>query len=313
MPGKTMIRRLLAACVAVLLLLPQIAAAQNADEAQKVQKFIDSLHFQTGTVPVPNAHATLKLTPEFRYLGPGDAQRVLSEYWGNPPDSDVLGMLVPTSASLADKESWAVVITYSSDGYVSDTEAAKIDYDQMLKDMQERTRDSNEERQKAGYPSIQLVGWAERPHYDSASNKLYWAKELSFGNDGEHTLNYDIRVLGRGGYLSLNAVAGMDQLPKIEKQMQNVLAMTDFDSGQRYSDFNSSTDKIAAYGIGALVAGAIAAKAGLFAKLLVMLLAFKKAAIAAFIAIAAAVKKFFGWRSSTKSLPPPRGPDSGSS
>lgn len=306
-----MIRRLLATCAVAMLLLPQIVSAQSADEAQKVQKFLDSLHFQTGTVPVPDAHATLKLTPEFRYLGPGEAQRVLSEYWGNPPDTEVLGMLVPTSASLADKNSWAVVITYSSDGYVSDTEAAKIDYDQMLKDMQERTRDSNEARQKAGYPPIQLIGWAARPHYDSASNKLYWAKELSF--EREHTLNYDIRVLGRGGYLSLNAVAAMDQLPKIESQMQNVLAMTDFDSGQRYSDFNSSTDKIAAYGIGALVAGAIAAKAGLFAKLLVMLLAFKKAAIAVFIAIVAAIKKFFGRGSTTKSLPGPRGPDSGSS
>jgi len=75
--------------------------------------------------------------------------------------------------------------------------------------------------------------------------------------------------------------------------MQKVLALTEFDPGQRYSDFNASTDKVAAYGIAALVAGAIAAKAGLFAKLFVLLLAFKKFAIVGFIALAALVRKLF--------------------
>jgi uncharacterized membrane-anchored protein len=85
----------------------------------------------------------------------------------------------------------------------------------------------------------------------------------------------------------------MNQLHQIETEMQKVLALTEFDPGQRYGDFNASTDKVAAYGIAALVAGAIAAKAGLFAKLLVLLLAFKKIAIVGFLAIAAGVRKFF--------------------
>ncbi len=142
--------------------------------------------------------------------------------------------------------------------------------------------------------AIDLVGWAAPPHYDAASNKLYWAKELAFGGQPEHTLNYDIRVLGRGGYLSLNAVAGMNQLQMVESKMQNILAMTEFDPGQRYGEFNASTDKLAAYGIGALVAGTIAAKAGLFAKLFVVILAAKKFIIAGLLAVGAAFKKFFG-------------------
>jgi uncharacterized membrane-anchored protein len=85
----------------------------------------------------------------------------------------------------------------------------------------------------------------------------------------------------------------MHQLAMVKERMPQVLDLAEFDAGQRYSDFNASTDKIAAYGIGALVAGAIAAKAGLFAKLLVLLLAFKKAAIVGFLAVAAAVRKFF--------------------
>jgi uncharacterized membrane-anchored protein len=86
----------------------------------------------------------------------------------------------------------------------------------------------------------------------------------------------------------------MSQLPMVQTKMQDVLAMTEFDAGQRYADFNASTDKIAAYGIGALVAGTIAAKAGLFAKLFAMILAAKKFIIIGLAAVGAAIKKFFG-------------------
>lgn len=267
------------------------------DHSQDVKQFLDSLHYRTGTVEVNGGHATLKLTPDFRYLDADDAQRVLERLWGNPPDNKVLGMLLPANLSPADKGSWAVVITYSDDGHVSDEDAAKIDYDKMLKDMQEGTREANAEREKRGYHSVELVGWAAPPRYDATSNKLYWAKDLAFSGSREHTLNYDIRVLGRGGYLSLNAVSGMSQLPMVQSKMQDVLAMTDFDAGQRYGDFNASTDKIAAYGIGALVAGTIAAKAGLFAKLFAVILAAKKFIIAGLIGVGALLKKFFGRKS----------------
>lgn len=288
-----MILRTLALLAACFFVLPAVAD-EAASQHQTVQQFVDSLHFKTGTISVPRAHATLKLTDDFRFLDAHDAQRVLEQLWGNPPDADVLGMLVPTSAPLTDKNgSWAVVVTYSNDGYVSDAEASKIDYDKVLKEMQEDTREVNAERKKQGYRAVELLGWAESPHYDATSNKLYWAKELDFDGAHEHTLNYDIRVLGRDGYLSLNAVAGMGQLVQIKEEMPKVLAMTDFDAGQRYSDFNASTDKVAAYGIGALVAGTLAAKAGLFAKLFAVLLAFKKVLIAGLVALAAAVRKFF--------------------
>jgi uncharacterized membrane-anchored protein len=270
------------------------AGAQEAEAQGKLKQFLDSLHFRSGSQSIGAAHATLNLNSDFRFLDAHDAQRVLHDLWGNPPDPEVLGMLIPLGVSLTDsKNSWVVVISYSSDGYVSDKEASTIDYDKMMREMKESEHDVNVEREKQGYPAIDLVGWATPPHYDSSSNKLYWAKELNFSGAHEHTLNYDIRVLGRGGYLSLNAVAGMHQLAMVRDKMPDVLAMTEFDSGQRYSDFDSSTDKVAAYGIGALVAGAIAAKAGLFAKLFVLLLAFKKAVIVGFLAVAAAVRKFF--------------------
>jgi uncharacterized membrane-anchored protein len=276
-------------------LFASAAIAQEGDGGAKLKQFLDSLHFRTGTVALDKAPASLSLTDDFRFLDAHDARRVLEELWGNPPDASVLGLLVPAGVSLVDeKNSWVVVISYSSDGYVADSEAATLDYDKMLRQMQDDARAANPEREKQGYPKIRIVGWATPPHYDPGTNKLYWAKELDFSGAPEHTLNYDIRVLGRGGYLSFNAVAGMHQLSMVQGAMPQVLSMARFDAGQRYTDFNASTDKIAAYGIGALVAGAIAAKAGLFAKLIALLIAFKKAIIVGFLALAAGVRRFFG-------------------
>jgi uncharacterized membrane-anchored protein len=280
---------------------PTIHADSAADQGEsKADAFLKTLHPKTGDVSVPEAQATLKLGSNYSYLGADDAQRVLTQLWDNPPDKEVLGMILPSTDPnvLLDEKSWAVVVTYTADGYVSDEDAAKTDYDSMLKDMQKATTDENPERLKQGYPAIELMGWAEPPRYDSASHKLYWARDLKFtSTDGKNegrTLNYAIRVLGRHGYLSLNAVAPMGELAQVHADMPDVVSMAEFDPGNRYTDFNSSTDKLAAYGIGALVAGGIAAKAGLFAKLGLLLLKFSKLILVGLAGIGGFIAKLFG-------------------
>jgi len=269
-------------------------AQDKAAEQAKVEQFVQSLHFRGGDVAVPAAHATLHLGQGFRYLDQADARRVLEEFWGNPPDESVLGMVVPTAQPLQADNSWAVVVTYVDDGHVSDEDAAKIDYADMLKTLQAEEKDANDERKKAGYDAIHLVGWAAPPRYDASNKKLYWAKELKFDGAQQNTLNYDIRALGRGGYMSLNAVAGMSDLPTVRTGMEQLLPMVEFDAGQRYADYDKSTDKLAGYGLAALIGGGIAAKAGLFAKLGVLLLAGKKFVVLALAGLAAGARKLFG-------------------
>ena len=281
---------------------PDPSQAANPRLAQ-ARQLVASLHFQQGDIAVPGANAHFNLGPEFRFLDTADARKVLEQLWRNPPDNDVLGMVVPAATSLIDEHAWAVVVTRTDEGHVADADAEKTDYTQMLKDMQQGIADANPERQKAGYSAMTLVGWAAPPRYDAASKKLYWARELSFSDATQHTLNYDVRVLGRSGFLSLNAVAGMSDAATVQAGMQRLLPMVEFDPGQRYADFNPSTDKIAAYGIAALVAGGIAAKAGLFAKLGVILLAAKKFIILAVAAIGAWLKKLFGGKDKNKPGP----------
>ncbi len=142
-----------------------------------------------------------------------------------------------------------------------------------------------------GYEPIELIGWAAAPHYDSQTHKMYWAQEIKFGADEVNTLNYNIRVLGRKGVLVLNFIAAMDQKQLIESKLDSVLALAEFDQGSTYSDFDSSTDKMAAYGLGgALVAGKVAAKTGFLAAALIFL---KKFGLVLVVGVGAFFKKLF--------------------
>lgn len=296
---KWMLPGLLA--VAGSLVLRPAVAQETPDAAeQQARQVVSTLQWRDGEVAVPGAQARLRLGDEFRYLEAADARKVLEQVWGNPPDDSVLGMVVPKGRGVLDDHGWAVVVTYADDGYISDADAAKIDYDELLQEMKDGTKEENEARKEAGYEGIELVGWAAPPRYDAASKKLHWAKELQFEGVGNRTLNYDIRVLGRRGYLSLNAVADMRELGEVQAGMQRLLPMVEFDAGSRYADFDESSDKVAAYGIAALIGGGIAAKAGLFAKLGALLLGLKKLLIPLVLLLAAFGKKLFGFLTGRK-------------
>ena len=288
---------------AFLLILTSTAGACIAAAAQEptppdAKAPAISLDFKQGEISVGKGVAKLNVPPGFRFLSPADSQKVLVDLWGNPKGEPPLGMLFPADKEPEAGDGWGIVITFEEDGYVKDDDAEKINYADLMKEMKDGMAAENEERQKAGFPAIQIVGWATAPRYDKTAKKLYWAKELKFGGAQENTLNYNIRILGRRGVLVLNAVAGMGQLKEVEAATPEILGFVDFQPGHRYADYTPGTDKLAAYGIGALIAGKVAAKAGLFKGLIALLLAGKKFVILAIAAIGAWLKKMFGAKES---------------
>ena len=295
-----MIKKILLGCIAAISMqtFTSICFAEDAqttepEKEMTAEQFLASLHFQQGNITLPGDIATLKLPASFRYLPPADAERVLVDAWGNPPGYESLGMILPADRSPLDENGWGVIITYDEDGHVKDDDALSIKYDEILADMKKQSEENNEERKNDGYPAMTLIGWAEPPHYDSSTHKFYWAKELAVEGADANTLNYNIRVLGRKGVLVLNAIAGMNQVSEIREQMPTVVAATEFTNGNRYADFDSNTDKVAEYGLAALLAGGVAAKMGLFGKLFAMLLVFKKFIIVGVLALGSFITKFF--------------------
>lgn len=240
------------------------------DFSPEAIEVMSGLDFKTGTVTVGDNLATFALGDAYYFLDAGDASHVLVNLWGNPPDASTLGMIFPIDSTPL-HNTWGIEVSYEDIGYVSDEDASNYDYRALLETMQEDTRASNAERVAQGYQRIELVGWAEEPHYDAQGRKLYWAKELAFEGDESNTLNYNIRALGRQGVMVVNFIAGMDQLDEVRAATPDILAMTRFNPGNRYSDFDPSVDTVAAVGIGGLIAGKALTKTGFLAVALVFL------------------------------------------
>lgn len=255
----------------------------------------NSFQYEFGSITLGEDLATITVPEGYKFLNAKQANYVLTDLWGNPP-SDVLGLLLPSyTTPLSDSLMYAVEISFSEDGYIEDEDAKDLDYDDLLETMQNDIREENPIREENGYEPAELVGWASPPYYDATTRKLHWAKEIKFGTSEIHTLNYNIRVLGRKGYLTLNAIGDMEVLPAFQQNIDPILASVEFNEGQQYGDFNPELDKVAAYGVGGLIAGKVLAKVGFFALILKF---WKFIAIGALALFAGLRKRLFGGSSS---------------
>lgn len=258
---------------------------------QYVDSLRNTLDFKYGEVQLGNDIATLKIPKGYKFVDRDDANVILGDLWNNPTDNSTLGMLLLEDDDLLSTDTYAIEISYEEEGYIEDDDAEDIDYDDLLEEMQKDAKEANPMRIAQGYGTIEIVGWASPPYYDAANKKLHWAKELHFEDYETNTLNYNIRVLGRKGFLTMNVIGDMDVLPNVKENLNPVLASVDFNKGYRYSDFNPDYDEVAAYGIGGLIAGKVLAKAGFFA---ILLKFWKFIAIGAVGAFGAFKKRLFG-------------------
>jgi uncharacterized membrane-anchored protein len=259
----------------------------------------DKLQRQTGVITLLGSGARLNLGDEYYFLNATDSRKVLVEGWGNPPDAadGVLGMIFPVRFKPLDEKAWGAVVTYQDVGYVSDKDARKTDYDKLLDDLRKSEDEDNAARQKAGYASVHLVGWAERPTYDAARHVVIWARDLKFGGATTDMLNYDIRVLGRKGVLSLNVVSSLSDLAEVRAAAGKIAGTAAFEQGSTYADYSKGDDKVAEYGVAGLVAAGVGAAAAKKLGLLAILVVFlKKGAVflvAGFASLAAWFRKTF--------------------
>ncbi|MET3396153.1 putative membrane-anchored protein [Variovorax sp. 1140] len=209
---------------------------------------------------------------------PTPAAAQLMRSMGNRTDDTFIGAIFP-----ADDADWMAVVKFVKEGYIKDDDAKDWNADDLLKSLKEGTEAANEERAKRGIPSIEVTGWAQKPQYDASSHRLAWSalSKRKGSTDGNQGVNYNTYALGREGYLSLNLITNAKDLDKYKPDASKLLGAIQYDDGKKYADFNSSTDKVAAYGLAALVAGAAVKKLGLFAVIAAFLAKFAKLAVVA--------------------------------
>jgi uncharacterized membrane-anchored protein len=153
--------------------------------------------------------------------------------------------------------SWFSVFSYDPSGHVPDDET--IDPDALLEQLKQTNVAGNEERKRHGLQTLVLEDWYVTPHYDVQTKRLEWATRFR-GASGEATVNYAIRLLGRTGVMSAILVSSPTSLDKDIKSFKTALAGFDFNSGQKYAEFRAG-DKVAEYGLAALIVGGAAAAA----------------------------------------------------
>jgi uncharacterized membrane-anchored protein len=254
-----------------------------------------SIPFQPGPRNIDLGHGIkLELPESHAYLAQPDAGKLM-EKMGNLHNDDLVGLVVSKNQT----DEYLVTLRYEDSGHIKDDE--ELDGKELLDSIKEGEESYNEELKKNGFKPIHIGGWDETPRYDKLKHQLIWGLvvESSEGN----SINYNTRILGRTGFVSLNLVTDKQHLAEYKPAGALLLSKTTFEAGKRYGDFNSSTDKVAEYGLTGLVLGgaglglAKVAKIGLLAKfgkgIIALLIAGKKAVVAAAVALGAMLKKLF--------------------
>lgn len=285
--------------------------AQEQARLKQLTEILNSLHPVSGDVAIPQAEAVLHLGKNYYYLNPAEARRVIVEGWGNPPSAGegVLGLVLPAGKTFAD-DTWGAVITWEPMGYVTDDDARTADYGKILADLQSGEDEVNEQRRQGGYPAQHLVGWAQPPSYDAATHSVVWAQNLAVAGQDVNSLNYDVRLLGRKGVLSLNMIYSMDRLDETRAAARAFSQAADFKPGARYADYKEGDTK-SGLGIAGLVAagvGVVAAKKlGLLAIVLVFAKKFLVLILAAFAGIGAKLRNLFRRKKDEENIGPAPG------
>lgn len=248
----------------------------------------DVIYGDSGLVFLDTCNVSIRVPKGFLFIDAEQANHLFSDYWGNPYDPDMLGALIPSDNEMFYQVNVAYSISFTDCGYISDDDASTIDYDELLATLKESNAESNKKRDPE--QQLSLIGWAATPKYIQGSHTLIWGRTYKNYN-GDDVINYDIRLLGRYGALSVNAVISPEDLPEVQEKEELVIKSFTFKKGYTYTDFDSDTDISSDLTIGSLVAGSILAKTGALAKIGAFLLKFWKLILVAIAALGGLIAK----------------------
>lgn len=270
----------------------QSAPQADARKAELTAAFADAEKVkQVGPTEVTLIDQARLKIPAGEIFIPMPAAGRLIRAMGNSADSSLLGVIFPEK-----EQGWLVVAHYEKAGYIKDDDAKEWNADELLKSLTDGTEAANADRRSRGIPEIAVTGWAEKPAYEAINHRLVWSAitKDKGGSDDDLGVNFNTYALGRDGYISLNLVTSLKDLPTQKTVAHELLGNLEFNDGKRYADFNASTDKVAEYGLAALVAGVAAKKLGFFAIALAFLAKFAKLGFIALVGIGAVVRKWLG-------------------
>ena len=236
--------------------------------------------------------AALKLPAGYVFVPKAEGARVLRALGNVVNEASFVGLVVGTGPN----DGWIVVIRHIKEGYIKDDDAKNWNADELLKNLKDGAEETNKDRIARGFPEVQVIGWVQPPNYDAATHRLVWsllAKDKGEADNVAKSINYNTYALGRDGYFSLNLLTNSERIAGDKAVAHGLLGDLAYNAGKRYEDFSASTDRIAEYGLMALVGGVAAKKLGLFAIATAFVLKFAKIILIGLGVLGAGVINFF--------------------
>ena len=224
--------------------------------------------------------AEVRVPAGYMFAGANEMKTIM-ESGQNIASGDEVGFLTEPSSNLE------MYFDFIEAGYVKDDEKGSLDADAMLKSMKAGNDKANEERRKRGWGELKMIGWEVPPRYNETSHNLEWAIRLQ-NKEGE-LINFNTRLLGRNGYMKVTLVTAPQTFQETIPKFRTIVSDISYKSGHRYAEYRTG-DKVAKYGLSALVVGGAAAaatKAGVFKGLW-------KLIVAAGAGVLVVAKRFFG-------------------
>jgi uncharacterized membrane-anchored protein len=270
-------------------LSPQLKSAIT-----KIEKTIIT---NPGLVPLGSL-ATLNLQPGSCFVPPASTREFMIAL-GNTFSGEVLGMIIAGSQDKWDLDIM-IVLESSPSGHILDADANKLDATAILDSIRSSTEAANVDRKLRNEGEPKVLGWDEPPYYDQPKRLLVWSIN-TLESDNKASINYNQNMLGRDTLLRMVAFGSVDNA-KIKLFAKRAASNITYNPGMRYEDYQPGVDKLAEYGLAALIAGIAAKKLGFLALLLAFFVKGWKIILIVMVFFGGTIYKLLGF---TKTTTPP--------
>ena len=264
---------------------------ENSDEKYDLLKTLNWKNLDNPkdhTLKIPNANLSIEILKSEIYL---DNWKDINQHrwwvFGEGSTSDQVAMIIG--------DEHTIYSYWINDGYVKIDDWKDVNPDDLLKDMMEQQKSYREYSEKNNLSFVTNLEWVYEPTLDIKNDVVNYSYKATWSDDSI-TMESKSLKLGKKGYLESSYVINVDNnldLKSYADASAEFAQFVSFDTDYKHSDYKAG-DKVAAMGIGGLVAGSLGvkalAKAGVLAKFMPFLLKFGWILLAPLFFIG----KFFG-------------------
>ena len=168
---------------------------------------------------------------------------------------------------------YTIYLDYVDEGYIKLDDWEKVNSTNFLKQMNETAKSNAEYLKKINLDYTTKIDWIFKPTLNKENNSVSYSYKVTW-NSGIETMESKNLILGKKGHLESAFVINYREDLNFKEESEfskDFVNGVIFQDGFKHSDYKPG-DKIAAAGIGGLVAGSLGVKAlaktGLLAKLL---------------------------------------------